>query len=170
MSSFDPYAALGVEPTASREDIRKAFRAVSRQVHPDLGGSHESFLLLRAAYELLDDHESRRDYDRFAAATPAAPKRPTGARVNATSTAHRCAVPGCRRHHLLSGAHCWLHATASDRDASVSASGRVRCVFVDGENQPCRTVLSAETLISGTPHVCGLHGSFLYEAREASRR
>jgi hypothetical protein len=157
---FDPYATLGIERDASPAEVRRAFRVASRQVHPDTGGSHESFLLIRAAYELLGDPDARADYDRLTS-TPAE-AQPTG--TTPVDGRHRCHVTGCTRHHLIGSPSCWLHAGTAERERAISASGRVRCVFVDTDDRPCRVVLSAETLISGVPHVCGLHGPFLYDS------
>lgn len=45
------WIVLGIQPTASRDDIRNAFRALSRIHHPDAGGNEEDFKRLRQAYE-----------------------------------------------------------------------------------------------------------------------
>jgi len=45
------WAALGIRPEASREEITQAYRALARVHHPDVGGDAEAFKRLRAAYE-----------------------------------------------------------------------------------------------------------------------
>lgn len=45
------FTALGLSPGRTKKDIKKAFRRKSRELHPDSGGDHESFIALRAAYE-----------------------------------------------------------------------------------------------------------------------
>jgi curved DNA-binding protein CbpA len=61
------YDILEVRPEASAEDIRRAYRRLSKQYHPDVnGGAHwagERFKRLHQAYSLLIDAEQRRVYD-----------------------------------------------------------------------------------------------------------
>ena len=45
------YKALGVEKTASAEDIRKAYMSIVRTTHPDRGGDPEKFKVVQKAYE-----------------------------------------------------------------------------------------------------------------------
>lgn len=45
------YQVMGILPTASKQDIRNAFRALSKVHHPDAGGNEEDFKRLRAAYD-----------------------------------------------------------------------------------------------------------------------
>lgn len=60
------YEVLGLEPDASFESIRSAYRRLARQMHPDIAGaaSGEHFIRINHAYETLIDPRSRRDYDR----------------------------------------------------------------------------------------------------------
>lgn len=63
----DYYAALGVSPDASAEDIKKAFRALARKYHPDATGGDaegaERYKEISEAYSVLSDPDRRRDYD-----------------------------------------------------------------------------------------------------------
>lgn len=43
MSIVDPFATLGLPPTASPEEVKAAFRAAARRLHPDVGGDEEAF-------------------------------------------------------------------------------------------------------------------------------
>ncbi|MHC5114218.1 MAG: DnaJ C-terminal domain-containing protein [Planctomycetota bacterium] len=64
----DYYAALGVPRDASADDIRKAYRTLARQYHPDVNKSsdaQERFAAISEAYEVLTDPEKRRQYDTF---------------------------------------------------------------------------------------------------------
>jgi hypothetical protein len=49
----DPYAALHLLPSAPMVLVKTAFKCLSRQLHPDAGGSHEEMVRLNAAYEQL---------------------------------------------------------------------------------------------------------------------
>lgn len=64
----DPYLVLGVPRSASDEDIRKAFRKLARESHPDVNPNNpsavERFKKISAAYDLLGDTEKRAKYDR----------------------------------------------------------------------------------------------------------
>jgi molecular chaperone DnaJ len=68
----DYYETLGVDRNASDEDIKKAFRKLARQYHPDLqSGEHQKktsedkFKEINEAYEVLSDQNKRRRYDAF---------------------------------------------------------------------------------------------------------
>src|SRR5262245_25393894 len=58
-----PYEILGVKPDASFDEIRQAYRQLSKTAHPDVGGDHETFQRLVKAHDLLTDPERRRRYD-----------------------------------------------------------------------------------------------------------
>jgi molecular chaperone DnaJ len=62
----DHYEVLGVERDASPEDIKKAYRRLARQLHPDVNpgeDASERFKLVTHAYDVLSDPEQRRRYD-----------------------------------------------------------------------------------------------------------
>jgi DnaJ family protein A protein 2 len=63
MSSKSLYEVLGVDKSASQEDIRKTFLKLARQNHPDKGGDEEKFKELVRANEVLSDENKRRMYD-----------------------------------------------------------------------------------------------------------
>ena len=62
----DYYKMLGVPKTASPDDIKKAFRKLAHQHHPDKGGGDEAkFKEINEAYQVLSNKEKREQYDRF---------------------------------------------------------------------------------------------------------
>jgi len=63
-ASSDPYAVLGVPPSATAAEIKAAYRSLVKHHHPDAGGQAEAMLALNAAWEVLGDGERRRLHDR----------------------------------------------------------------------------------------------------------
>jgi DnaJ-class molecular chaperone len=62
----DYYKILGVERSASQDEIKKAFRKIAHEHHPDKkGGSDAKFKEASEAYSVLGDSEKRAQYDRF---------------------------------------------------------------------------------------------------------
>ena len=63
----DPYKLLGVPKTASEADIRKAYRALAKKLHPDVNpgdaAAETRFKEVTAAYNLLSDKDLRAQYD-----------------------------------------------------------------------------------------------------------
>jgi molecular chaperone DnaJ len=73
--SPDLYAILEVDPSASQEELKKAYRRLARQHHPDANpddpASEAHFKEVSQAYEILSDPERRANYDRFGSDTGA---------------------------------------------------------------------------------------------------
>ena len=72
VSKRDYYETLGVDRTASDDDLKKAYRKLARQHHPDLHTgeqqkktAEDKFKEINEAYETLSDQEKRRRYDMF---------------------------------------------------------------------------------------------------------
>jgi molecular chaperone DnaJ len=65
----DPYDVLGVSRDAGEQDIKKAFRRLARELHPDVNAhdpqAEEKFKEAAEAYEILSDPERRATYDRY---------------------------------------------------------------------------------------------------------
>jgi len=61
----DYYDMLGVSKSASQDDIKRAYRKLAHQHHPDKGGDQEEFKKIGEAYRVLSDDQKRAQYDRF---------------------------------------------------------------------------------------------------------
>jgi molecular chaperone DnaJ len=62
----NPYDTLGVPKNASADEIKKAYRKLAREHHPDASGGDEArFKEIQGAYDLLSDPEKRQAYDTY---------------------------------------------------------------------------------------------------------
>jgi len=59
----DLYKILGIDKTAQKDDIKKAYRLLAIKNHPDKGGDAEQFKKIVFAYSILSDPEKRKKYD-----------------------------------------------------------------------------------------------------------
>jgi molecular chaperone DnaJ len=65
---MNPYEILGVQKTASNDDIKKAYRKLALKYHPDTNSAPEAedkFKEISAAYDILSDSTKRQNYDQF---------------------------------------------------------------------------------------------------------
>lgn len=73
----DFYAVLGIDRAASQEEIKRAFRRLARENHPDVKRDDphagERFKEINEAYQVLGDPERRAQYDRFGTVPPVSP-------------------------------------------------------------------------------------------------
>ena len=65
---MNPYDVLGVSKDASDQEIKRAYRKLSKKYHPDLNhepGAEEKFKEVNEAYEILSDPQKKAQYDQF---------------------------------------------------------------------------------------------------------
>src|ERR1700685_1609470 len=68
VANTDLYAVLEVEATCTQEDLKRSYRRLARQYHPDTNddpAAETRFKEVSQAYEILSDPERRANYDRF---------------------------------------------------------------------------------------------------------
>ena len=61
----DYYKLLGVSKSVSADEIKRAYRKLALEHHPDRGGNHDEFTKINEAYQVLSDPKKRSQYDRF---------------------------------------------------------------------------------------------------------
>ena len=70
----DYYEILGVSKTAAENEIKRAYRKLAHQHHPDKnGGSDKKFKEINEAYQVLGNKEKKEQYDRFGRTFESAP-------------------------------------------------------------------------------------------------
>ncbi len=68
MAKRDYYEVLGVSKNATKQEIKRAYRKLAKQYHPDRNkapDAEEKFKEIKEAYEILSDEQKRANYDRF---------------------------------------------------------------------------------------------------------
>ncbi|MFA5048876.1 MAG: molecular chaperone DnaJ [Patescibacteria group bacterium] len=75
----DYYSLLGVNKSASQDEIKKAFRKLAHEHHPDkASGNVDKFKEINEAYQVLGNEDKRRQYDRFGSASTGSSGYPGG--------------------------------------------------------------------------------------------
>lgn len=129
----DLYEILGVPRDASDEDIKRAYRRLAREFHPDAGGDEERFKELTTAYEVLRNPEARANYDRYGD-----PRGPAG-----------MAGGGAGFGDLSDLIDAFFGGFGASRGGGGRVSGAGRDAVVD-------LVLTLEQAAAGGPHDVGL--------------
>lgn len=95
---MDLYQRLGIKRGASEEEVKKAYRSLAKQLHPDRNTDNpkaaERFSQITAAYDLLSDKDKRARYDRGEIDEDGNPKMPFGAGFGGYSSGGAGPRPG----------------------------------------------------------------------------
>ena len=90
--SWDPYAALGISRTATADEIRRAYRQLAKELHPDVRPgdkqAEERFKRATAAFNLLSDPATKSRFDRGEIDADGNERMAFGSRPRQSSRAH----------------------------------------------------------------------------------
>lgn len=92
MADSNHYDTLDLNPGASQEEIKHAYRRLVKQFHPDSNSEtadHEQTIRINAAYEVLGDAQKRQDYDQQMCSRPIAGRRERQQRTQAAQNQYR---------------------------------------------------------------------------------
>ncbi|XP_065648722.1 translocation protein SEC63 homolog isoform X2 [Hydra vulgaris] len=64
-NEYNPYDVLKLEPGATAKEIKKQYRVLSLELHPDRGGDEKEFMKVAKAYQALTDEESKENWDKY---------------------------------------------------------------------------------------------------------
>ncbi|MFP7760370.1 J domain-containing protein [Marisediminicola sp. LYQ134] len=139
--SATPYEVLGVAPTATDDELKRAYRRALREAHPDTGGDAARFNAVQTAWERIGTPAGRAIYDRVGAtreephswATPRTSSKPTDTRPRARSYGH---PGGWRRERYLTLIREWAGRGAVVEDPYdpalvASAPREIRHILAD---------------------------------------
>jgi len=126
--STDYYGILGVPRDASEADIKKAYRKLAMDYHPDRNKSHdaeERFKRLTEAYEVLRDPDKRAVYDRYGEAGLRRGAAAGAGGVRGAGSASPISICPRRSTSSCATSGTWVGSTRSSVAASALATGTV---------------------------------------------
>ena len=131
----DPYSVLGVDKKASAAEIKKAYRKLARQYHPDRNAgdkkAEERFKEISEANDLLSDPEKRAAYDRGDGIFGGHGPNPFAGGFDGGNFSRHPLEPLRRR-----GGRRWCGAPCAQRRPSAGATSRPRSR--SASTRPCR--------------------------------
>jgi curved DNA-binding protein CbpA len=135
------YDTLGVAKNASAEEIKKAYRKLAREHHPDASGGDEArFKEIQGAYDVLSDDEKRKAYDAYGSTNGRGPMGGGGS-VSAKTIAYLKAHQGSAKYLVA--------VTGSQTSASVIIATGKPVVTIGGFNgqDPAPTVSQLAAMV-----------------------
>ncbi len=118
------YHTLGLQPSATADQIRRAYRALAKSLHPDINPAKDAaakFARIAGAYEVLSDARARREYDLSLAARAAPPPERTSS-------------------DLRQGHYVWVSVAGrpSEREVDISEVDELFDTFFGGSRAPSK--------------------------------
>ncbi len=170
MAATDFYQTLGVDRTATAEEIQRAYRKLARTYHPDVNkdpAAERRFQDISEAYDVLSDPETRRRYDAFGPDFRQVPPD-VDPESWARATRARAGTRGARRTAAGDGGdrRVWVSSGFSDEDLDFDdllsglfgRGGRREWGPVAGADQEAELTLSVEDAYRGGPRTITLPG------------
>lgn len=89
------YCVLGVDKSADKRTIKSAYRKMAKKNHPDVGGTHDKFALIKKAHDILIDDERRTKYDSTGDESEKSPDNTLGNIINCTAFHFNAVLQEC---------------------------------------------------------------------------
>lgn len=95
MPRNDLYKILGVNKSADKKSIKKAYHRAAKKAHPDTGGSEKEFALIKKCFDILSDNDRRARYDSTGDDSENSPDNKHGDAINVIAFAFNTVLAKC---------------------------------------------------------------------------
>jgi molecular chaperone DnaJ len=144
------YDSLKISKTATKSDIKKAYRTKANKYHPDKGGDENKFKEIKEAYETLSDDQKRQEYDRFGHNKPQQQNPFNHGGFGNMNDFFSDFFGGTQQHHQNVGSNITINMEISLEEAAIGISKTISIPT----NVPCKVCNTSGTKPGAKPVAC----------------